>query len=209
MSAFNDEPRRMSPPSPRTDIESEAESQRIDVGLRRHSWEAYSVIVATIVGLLSLSVSAYTAYTLHVQTRAQVFPYLQLVNLGEAHRVGVYNKGVGPAFVKSVKVEVEGKPVTTWRQFFAATGIKLNGSFAYSNVNHVPIAANETLAALVFTDVADFKAYQAIDFARVKVDVCYCSVLDECRALRVAVDSNPEPKEISSCKVDPATDFTQ
>ena len=63
-------------------------------------WEVYSVIVATVVGLLSLAVSAYTAYMLHVQTRAQVFPYLQVVTIGEQARVAIHNKGVGPAFLK-------------------------------------------------------------------------------------------------------------
>jgi hypothetical protein len=179
------------------------------VGLRNRSWEAYSVIVATVVGLLSLGVSAYTAYTLHMQTRAQVFPYLQIVDLGEQHRIAVYNKGVGPAFVRSVRVEVGGKPVTGWREFFAASKLKLKGGFAYSNVNRVAIAANETLPALIFQDVDDFKAYQAIDPMTYNVEVCYCSVLDECWRFGSGASDVSEPKRVDACKVDPARDFTQ
>lgn len=195
--------------TPPTETQPPAPPWALEVQLRKRSWEAYSVIVATLVGLLSLTVSAYTAYTLHVQTRAQVFPYLQIITLGEQHRFGVYNKGVGPAFVKSVKIVVDDKPVLNWRQFLAATGIEMKGEFAYSNVNHVPIAANETLPALIFTDVADFKAFGAIDPKRYRIDLCYCSVLDECWTFRVAEDALPEPKRIGSCPIDPTSDFTQ
>jgi hypothetical protein len=192
------QPPKLTPPTP-----------AVDVQLRRHSWEAYSVIVATVVGLLSLAVSAYTAYTLHVQTRAQVFPYLQVIDLGEQHRLAVYNKGVGPAFVKSMRVDFDDKPVRTWREFFDAAGVKLVHDFAYSNVNHVPIAANETLPALIFHDAGDFAAYQAVAGKRFRITLCYCSVLDECWSMRAADDLPPQPLRTSSCVADPATDFTQ
>ncbi len=185
------------------------ETPPVDVARRHRSWEAYSVIVATVIGLLSLAVSAYTAYTLYVQTRAQVFPYLQVVVVGDQHRVGVHNKGVGPAFVRSVRLTVDGKPTTNWTAFFGALGIKLVGSMAFSNVNHVAIAANETLPALIFADPADFKSFVSIDPARYRVDLCYCSVLDECWAFAQAVDADPEPHRVGRCDIDRTRDFTQ
>ncbi len=176
---------------------------------RHHSWEAYSIAVATIIGLLSLAVSAYTAYTLHVQTRAQVFPYLQIVVLGDQHRVGMYNKGVGPAFVKSVRLAVGGEPVTTWPAFFAALKLKMDGGTTYSNVNHAAIAANETLPALSFADAADFRSFASIDPSRYRVDVCYCSVLDECWTFAQALDVDSDPRPVSRCAIDRSRDFTQ
>jgi hypothetical protein len=158
---------------------------------------------------LSLSVSAYTAYTLHVQTRAQVFPFVQFIDLGEAHRMAVFNKGVGPAFVKSMRVEVAGKPVMDWKAFFKATQVEMHGSFAYSNVNHTAIAANETLPALLFSDEGDFRRYESIDPKIYHIDLCYCSVLDECWTIHAGPDIVSTPESVSMCKVDPASDFTQ
>ncbi len=169
------------------------------------AWELYSVVVATVVGLLSLSVSAYTAYMLHVQTRAQVFPYLQVVTIGEHARVAVHNKGVGPAFVKSVRVEVGGVPVTTWKEFFAANHIDLHGSTLSSTVSRAAIAANESLTVLQFDDRADFLKYAQVDLDRIRVDLCYCSVLDECWVIRNAASA---PAPVKVCKIDPHGDFT-
>lgn len=191
-------------------IEEAHPAVRDAVERRGRSWEAYSLIIATAVGLLSLAVSAYTAYTLHLQTRAQVYPYMQVVALPEQLRFGVHNKGVGPAFVRSVGVVMDGKPVSDWKQFFAAAGVTLKAPFASSNVNHAAIAANETLNALIFRDVDDFRAFGAIDPRRYRIDLCYCSVLDECWTFHAAGDEElPEPRRIASCPVDRATDFTQ
>jgi hypothetical protein len=194
------------PPQP---PESPPDSVSVDVQLRRWSWEAYSVTVATVVGLLSLTVSAYTAYTLHLQTRAQVFPYVQFIDLGEAHRVGVFNKGTGPAFVRAMRVEIDGHPVRTWRAFFDAAKVVIHGPFGYSNVNGMAIAANETLPAIVFGDAVEFRAYQAIDPQRYRIDLCYCSVLDECWRIRAGGDTLATPVPVPTCTADSQAEFTQ
>src|SRR5262245_57135936 len=42
----------------------------------RRNWDAYAAVIATLVGLLALVVSAFTAYVQRQQLRAQVWPHL-------------------------------------------------------------------------------------------------------------------------------------
>ena len=173
------------------------------------SWEAYSVVVATIVGLLSLSVSAYTAYTLRVQTRAQVFPYLQVETSPSERRLGIRNKGVGPAFVKSVEVAVDGRPVPDWPSFFRATGMSLHGQSLSSTINHTAIAANEIINVLAFQDPADFVSFASVDPRRYRYRICYCSVLDECWSITSDDRPSTGPMPDAVCRNDPVAEFTQ
>jgi hypothetical protein len=175
---------------------------------RRWSWEAYSVIVATIVGLLSLAVSAYTAYTLHLQTRAQVYPYVQIIDLGSQQRYAAYNNGTGPAFVRAMRVDVDGKPVKTWNAMLKALDVPVT-RMAYSNLNHVPVAANETMPIMIFDDANEFHAFEKVDPRRYEIDYCYCSVLEECWQVRWRPDLIPEPKPVGVCRVDPASEFEE
>jgi hypothetical protein len=175
----------------------------------RRSWEVHSLVIATVVGLLSLGVAAYTAYTLRAQTRAQVYPYLQLIRVPQQHRVAIHNKGTGPAFIHAVTLRIDGKPVTTWKAYFAAAGFKPQGALSPSTVSEAAIAANETYPVLTFDNAADFSAYGAIDPARSDASICYCSVLDECWVLRLAADAPAAPQPVASCRVAPSEAFAE
>ena len=171
------------------------------------AWEAISVAVATIVGLLSLAVSAYTAYTLRVQTRAQVYPYLQVEFSPNARLMSVHNKGVGPAFVGSVQITVDGKPVLDWGAFFRAAGLKTQGTSTSSTLNGGAIAANENVDVLAFEKAEDFAAFASIDPRRYHYRICYCSVLKECWTIHSEADGNSVPAEEARCQGDAATEF--
>ena len=81
----------------------------------------------------------------------------------------------------------------------------MSGSTLTSTVSRAAIAANESLVVLQFKDPSDFAQYARIDLDRIRVALCYCSVLDECWVIRNAATS-PEPVKV--CKVDPRSDFT-
>ena len=51
-----------------------------DGSARTRDWNAFSAVVAVLVGLLALLVSGYTAHIQKEQVRAQVWPYLLVSN---------------------------------------------------------------------------------------------------------------------------------
>lgn len=77
----------------------------------RRSGVRYETAVATVIAILAVAVSGYTAYVQRQQVRAQVWPILEYGSDNEPElRLWLANKGVGPALIRHVMVTVEGEP---------------------------------------------------------------------------------------------------
>ena len=76
----------------------------------------YETVVATLVGLCALGVSAYTAYVQRQQVRAAVWPILEFDSSNAPIHFILANKGVGPAIIRHVIVNVDGQPVRNWKE---------------------------------------------------------------------------------------------
>lgn len=68
----------------------------------RGSWNGLAAVIAALVGFLALLVSAYTAYIQRQQTRALVWPRLLAGNRPADRLMVIYDKGIGPAIIRSV-----------------------------------------------------------------------------------------------------------
>ena len=79
----------------------------------------YDVVIATVVGLLALCVSGYTAYMQRQQVRAAVWPILEFYssNAPDIHFT-LANKGVGPAIIRNIIVRVDDQPARNWQEVF-------------------------------------------------------------------------------------------
>src|ERR1700747_3364491 len=77
----------------------------------------YDAVIATLVGFCALCVSAYTAHVQRQQVRAAVWPILEFdsSNAPDIHFT-LANKGVGPAIIRHVIVNVDGQPVRNWKE---------------------------------------------------------------------------------------------
>jgi hypothetical protein len=76
----------------------------------------YDAVIATLVGLCALCVSAYTAYVQRQQVRAAVWPILEFDSSNGPIHFTLANKGVGPAIIRHVTVMVDGQPVRNWKE---------------------------------------------------------------------------------------------
>ena len=76
----------------------------------------YDAVIATLVGLCALCVSAYTAHVQRQQVRAAVWPILQFDSRNGPIQFTLANKGVGPAIIKHVIVKVDDQPVKNWAE---------------------------------------------------------------------------------------------
>lgn len=147
---------------------------------RRHRWDTLGVIIASLVGLLALVVSGYTAYIQRQQVRAQVWPRLIIGGNGVERSLVAINKGVGPAIVRSAQVFVDGKPMPDWDHVMQAMGLAPHG-YDVTTINHNILTPGEPLRMIHFTDEARWKAFQAATGrATITMNVCFCSTLGDC-----------------------------
>jgi len=174
----------------------------------RREWDGLAAVIAAFVGLLALAISAYTAYLQHQQVRAQVWPYLEPEMSGASRKIMLFNKGVGPALIRSVEVTVDGKPQRNWKAVFAALGLDFGHHVPYSTINGIVIAANDHVDQLVFPTDGDFDAFVS-RIKRVNLTLCYCSSLDECWLYDDAPGTPPGAthKPVAQCPARGADEF--
>jgi hypothetical protein len=152
----------------------------------RHSdmrWDRVSGTVAMLVGILALAAAAYTAYLQRQQVRAAVWPYVfaSYSQSSSSFRVVVDNKGVGPALIRSVVVRVDGHVVSRWEDAFRlALKAEPPYEYTYSFIHGRVLAGGESVDILTLRDAALAEAFGAAWKGRFGIDICYCSILEDC-----------------------------
>ena len=178
---------------------------------RRVDWSAVAAIVATLVGLLALGVSAYTADLQRKQVRAQVWPRLILAWSGVRHEFIVMNKGAGPAVIGSARFYVDGVAQRDWKavshaligEAFAA------GQYSQSSINEWIVAPGEQLTVLQVPDDALWQRFRR-ETARLKGRICFCSTLQECWIVdQTASTRDDEYRVADRCERSEAEEFNE
>lgn len=171
--------------------------------------------IAVLIAVLAVVVSFYQARIAENQAHASVWPYLSIgYNMydgsdGPGFTWTVDNNGLGPAVLQSVVVKVDGAPRKTWRDVITALGIQpdimrttssLHGRVLPPNINR-----ETTVQAIHIPTLADARLFnKARD--RVTMDICYCSVYDECWIARF---EDARVERVSHCEPAGALEFTQ
>jgi hypothetical protein len=179
----------------------------------------YDAVIATLVGLCALCVSAYTAYVQRQQVRAAVWPILEFdsSNAPDIHFT-LANKGVGPAIIRHVIVKVDGQPVRNWRE--AVEKILGPGYLASeSDMSGHVFAAGESMTVFTPRDPENnplnFDKSNPLwvkmnkDRFRVTAEICYCSTLGECWTLRAGGLTPGTTTEARRYPTPSATSFQQ
>jgi hypothetical protein len=180
----------------------------------------YEAVIATLIGLLAVRVSAYTAYMQRQQVRAAVWPILEFDSSnGPDIHFTLANKGVGPAIIGHVIVRVDGQPVKTWYEVFD----KLLGPGEHrgseSDMSGHVFSAGESMT--VFTPYDTNRSPIAFDKSnplwvemnkdrgRITVEICYCSTLGECWTLRAGALTHGTTTETRRCPTPSGISFQQ
>jgi hypothetical protein len=154
----------------------------------------YEAIIATLIGLLAVSVSAYTAYMQRQQVRAAVWPILEFDSGNGPIHFTLANKGAGPAIIKHVILKVDGEPVKNWIEVLDKLLGPGEHRYSESDMSGRVLSAGESMTVLTPGDAGNnpiafdksnplwVKLNQAR--LRVAVDICYSSTLGECWTLR-------------------------
>lgn len=175
-----------------------------------------AALTSGFVGALALATSFYNVYLQRRQIEAQVWPHLEWTYSykgdGDDLTFNLANTGVGPARIQGVRVTIDGKPVKTWHEAFdlLASGdpaladlmkdhdIESNKSTVRGKV----LGPGAQLAALEFHRAPnDGGARRDLvplvnAYMRTRVEICYCSTLDDCELLRAG-------ERVSKCALEP------
>ena len=154
----------------------------------------YDAVIATLVGLCALCVSAYIAYVQRQQVRASVWPILEFDSSNAPIHFTLANKGVGPAIIRHVIVKVDGQPVRNWKEALGRI-LGPGGAFGFGERHECRVfAAGESMTVFTPHDPENqplnFEKSNPLwvklnkDRLRVTVEICYCLTLGECWTLR-------------------------
>ncbi len=169
----------------------------------RIQWDRVTAVIAVLVGVLALAVSAYTAYLQHAQVRAQTWPLLQLWQSNSMRSFSLSNRGVGPARVIDAKVFLDDSEVEGFQQIFKAlSGDDRTPNSTQSYFVRRVLAANEDVTMIQFDEQADYDLF-ASNRERIAFDICYCSVIDQCYRLNERAENESDYRaEVSTCSTD-------
>lgn len=165
---------------------------------KRRQWELGAVI-ASLIGLLALVVSGYTAWIQREQVRAQVWPNLIVGYDDQKHLLAVLNKGVGPAQVRSVQVFVDGKPQLDWRHTLDTLGLS-DPVFGQSSLTDNVLSPNETLNFMTLESAQDYERFRQEASSRFELEICFCSTLNECWLHRGQNIAAASVRPVAACK---------
>lgn len=143
-------------------------------------------LLAVVIGLCTMFVYIYQARIMSKQLHASVWPYLE-TNYSEGEQgveLSVENKGIGPAKVRQFYVILDGVPHRDEKEkldSLLTSFIGENASYDYTNVINRVLKPGETVSFLKFTDPRTLKKLDsALEGHRVEMEVCFCSVYDDC-----------------------------
>jgi hypothetical protein len=180
----------------------------------------YDAIIATLVGLCALCVSAYTAYVQRQQVRAAVWPILEFDSstAPDIHYT-VSNKGVGPAIIRDVIVMVDGQPVRNWKEALEKMLGPGEHLFSESDMSFRVIAAGESRTVFTPHDPENnpinydrsnpLWVKMKEERLRVSVEICYRSTLGECWTLRASGLAPSTTTEARRCPTSSTISFQQ
>lgn len=167
-------------------------------------WEQVTGVVALIVGVVAMIISAYTAYVQRSQARLSAWPHLTLFWSDPGNHMSVANKGVGPAIIKRVDLTLDDQPLRTWDELLTRALGPGKHDHGWSSVDGSVLTATETVDALTVGSDAEFKTLLNMR-GRINLRICYCSVYDDC--WQTGYRSGTQP--VASCPAPEVTSFTQ
>ncbi len=173
----------------------------------------FTSALALAVSIFALAIGAWQTRLMQSQARASVWPHLEVgytynSNVDENGFIWrIDNNGVGPARIESVALTLDGKPMKSWPAVLMALGF--HGEMRVSTTSLagevIPPSLNrETAIETIRVNQRDAAALFKAAVPRFRMDVCYCSVYDDCW---VAHWQKTKVDPVATCNADAAAEF--
>ena len=155
---------------------------------------------ALLVSTLTAAAALYQGRIIARQLSVTVWPYLAYrESVSNASvQFDVENVGAGPAIIGGASMSVDGKPQTSLAAALTALGFKRENGTALSLTSIQPgvvIRPGDSMT-LVRVRSKRFAALAPALQRRLRVDVCYCSMLQQCWLKTIQSDV---PSDVGSC----------
>jgi hypothetical protein len=145
---------------------------------------------AVVISLCALVVSFVEVSVMRSDQRASVWPYLDvgISYSSDGFRVTAVNRGLGPALIESVRIDVDGDPVRDWNEVIERlvgpeSGIDYS-VYTTNTINGEVIPAERELVVFgIPGGWTPIKRQLADGLVRLDWSVCYCSVYGDCWSL--------------------------
>lgn len=174
-----------------------------------HSFKNPEMIIAgsaLIVSLITAFASIYSAFIDRAYARSSVWPRLEIHRSydgsGAYFSYGVNNKGTGPAVIKYAKLSYNDKVLKSWPEYLQMRSGRAVGH-TQSHIGSKVLSAGESIKPLETRDkeVATLLA----DEDGLQIELCYCSIYDECWL----TDRTNTPTPVAQCTIDDKLRFLQ
>lgn len=151
-------------------------------------------VAAIVTAVAAVGIGVYQAHITREQQKKSAWPYLFQANTYDFHRYEriVENRGLGPALVRSFRVEVGDSVYGDWPSVVhAVLGYTPQRIVTSSLHDGMVLLPGHRTAVLTLPDSADARAFESRDSA-LRTTVCYCSLYDDCWVFR-SRDRRPRP----------------
>lgn len=152
-------------------------------------------ILALAIAVCALALTAYEGCATRRHNRLSVRPFLYTSFNYDKEGSGwyLYNKGVGPAFIRWGEVRFDGKPVRDWAELISGLGVRSYTHFEFSMPNGA-YEANRT-NRLLWLPIGPAESVVRAEHNRVVIRLCFCSIYDECWVR----ETNSDPTPVKDC----------
>ncbi len=167
--------------------------------------EMITAISAVFIGLCAIGISLYETSLIRQAQKGSVWPAL---GGGYSYNQDGFsylleNAGVGPAIIEYIILTVDGEPIETWDQYFDKLEVDIN-NYLVTQASGRIVSPQSKLDILYIPPQRNID-HIAQEQARVDVEICYCSVYEDCWI----VTMNERAKEVSSCDANDRLQFIQ
>ena len=181
-----------------------------DSGRARHfSPDMIAALSAVLIGICALGVSLYQAAIMREQSalmreqqRASVWPNVAVENSydGDAFELRLVNTGVGPARIGPVLVTFDHEPIQGWTELIRRVHpAQQRISYYHSKVGDRVIPARDFERVFAASDSAVADSLQT-HIERLGIELCYCSVYDECWRYVQRFDGDALRTNVEACQ---------
>lgn len=139
---------------------------------------------ALFVSLVAVFIAVYSAMTDRAYARASVWPYLEVLHSnsqsGKSLSISIENVGVGPARVKYVTLEYDGKFYRSWDELIRESNRGESYQFRSSYIGSRTIASQRNIKAIETSLPAFYEMIYSSNVDKFQLNICYCSIYDDC-----------------------------
>jgi hypothetical protein len=170
--------------------------------LRADTWIA---LAAQLTSLCALALTIYQAEATRKHDRLTVMPRL-LVSYSYRADSGaalvVDNRGLGPVLVKTFDVLVDDSAVTSWEELMSRLRMRAS-AYRFSQLFPGEAFPAGTIGVLFGVDSGASARYLRRQIHRVDVQICYCSLYEDCWQTKFWAETLPAPHGVpANCPKD-------